>query len=82
MVTDAQNTAASIYDYYADPDNTTLPSFAQLVHEEYLSTEFPVKIEAGSDGEAIVTVVDDNGKCPNGKKYVYYLNGTEPEWKN
>ena len=82
MVTDAQNTAASIYDSYSDSDNTTLPSVTQLIQGVYLSTDLPVTIEAGADGEAIVTVVDDNAKCPNREKYIFYLNGMEPEWKD
>ena len=82
MKVNAHNTAAAILDYFSNPENITLPSVAQLIQEEYLSTDLPVTIEAGADGEAIVTVIDDNGKCPNGKKYVYYLNGPEPEWRD
>ena len=82
MASEAHNTAAAILDYFSNPENITLPSVAQLIQEEYLSTDLPVTIEAGADGEAIVTVIDDNAKCPNGKKYVFYLNGMEPEWRD
>jgi hypothetical protein len=82
MKVNAQNTAAAILDYLSDPDNATLPSVTQLIQEGLLFTDLPVTIEAGAERQAIITVIDDNAKCPNGKKYVYYLYGPEPEWKD
>ena len=82
MSVNAISTAAAILDYLSVTENITLPSVAQLIQAGLLYTDLPVTIEAGADGQAIVTVIDDNAKCPNGKKYVYYLNGMKPEWKD
>jgi hypothetical protein len=82
MVVDARNTSAAIENYYADPEHITLPRVDQLKKEEYLSTNHPVTIEEDSNGDPIITVIDENAECIKGKKLVYYFNGMAPEWKN
>ena len=82
MVSDAQSTAAAISSYYSDPEHITLPSVDQLMKEEDLSTFFPLALEEDSNGEPIITVIDDNAECIKGKKFVYYFSGMDPEWKD
>lgn len=82
METDVQNTAAAISSYYSHPDNIALPSVDQLIEEEDLSTNYPVTIEVDANGEPVITVIDDKAECARGKKFVYYFNGMEPEWKD
>ncbi|MGD9055383.1 MAG: hypothetical protein PVJ41_04195 [Desulfobacterales bacterium] len=82
MVIDAQSTAAAISSYFSHPEHTTLPSLDQLREEEGLITDFPVTIDKGPDGKPTITVIDENGECPDGKKYVLYYYGIESEWKD
>jgi len=82
METDVLNTAAAISSYYSDSNHIALPSVDQLIEEEYLSTDYPVTIEADANGEPVITVINDKDDCARGKKYVYYFNGMEPEWKD
>ena len=80
MVMDAQNTAAAIADYLSDPAHTSLPSIDKLKEEELLHTDYPVTMEKDSEGEAIITVIDENSECPNGKIFVLYSYGMESKW--
>jgi len=82
MVVDARNTSAAIESYYADPEHITLPPVDQLIKEEGLITNYSVTIEEDSNGDPIITVIDENAECIKGKKYVYYFNGMNSEWKN
>jgi hypothetical protein len=82
METDVQNTAAAISSYYSDPNHIALPSVDQLIEEEYLSTNYPLTIEADANGEPVIIVINDKDDCARGKKLVYYFNGMEPEWKD
>jgi hypothetical protein len=82
MVVDARNTSAAIESYYADPAHITFPSLNQLIKEEGLSTNHPVTIEEDSNGDPIITIIDDKAECIRGKKLVYHTNGPELEWVN
>ena len=82
MVSDAHTTAAAIANYYSNTEHITLPTVDQLMKGEDLSTYFPVSIKADSNGDPFITVIDDNAECIKGKKFVYYYNGMDPEWKD
>lgn len=82
MVDDARNTSAAIESYYTDPKHMTLPTVDQLMKEESSSTNYPVTIEEDSNGDPVITVIDDKAECIKGKKLVYYSNGTALEWKD
>ena len=82
MEADAHNTAAAIASYFADPDHINIPNADQLIEAENLSTNYPITIEESADGEPIITVIDDTAKCRKGKKYVFYIEGAAPEWKD
>ena len=78
METDAQNTLAAIASYYSDPDHTSLPTVDQLIEDEDLLTNYPVKIEGDPEDDIMVTVIGD-GKCPKGKRYVRSFDGID-QW--
>lgn len=82
MKVDAQNTAAAISSYYAVPDHTTIPTVEQLIEEEGLSTNYPVKIEEDANGDPVITVYDENAECLQGQRLVKYYHGVEFEWQN
>ena len=82
METDAQNTAAAIASYFAFPDHINLPTADQLIEAENLSTNCPITIEESANGEPVITVIDNTGKCRKGKKYVFHMGGAAAEWKD
>ena len=82
MESDAQNTFAAISSYYADPDHINLPTVDQLINEENLVLYYSVTIEGDPEKDIFVTVIDDSGKCPKGKKLVAHFGKGEPEWKD
>lgn len=82
MESTAHGTMAAISDYYADPEHLTLPSVDELLKEGYLLTDFPVTIEEDSNEDPVITIIDDTEECIKGKKFIYYTNGMEPEWKD
>lgn len=82
MEVNAQNTAAALADYFADPEKNAVPSADQLVEEVDLLTNFPVNIEEDDNGMPIITVFDDKTECRKGNKYILYMGGAVAEWKD
>ncbi len=73
--TDAQSTIAALSSYFSEPDNTSIPSFADLQSAEDLIVNNTVTVSASGDG-ASISVSDDSGRCPRGTTYWAYF-GTD-----
>jgi prepilin-type N-terminal cleavage/methylation domain-containing protein len=85
--TDAQNMVAAMSSYFANPAHTSIPTKAELVSIEDLILNNPTEAIISDTGPdwAVISVGDDNNKCPydkEGKKYwVYFGTAGTPGWK-
>ena len=68
---DAQNTHAALASYFSEPDKDEVPTLQDLVESEgyYINKNHTVIVD-GTIDRIRVTVIDNKGKCPRGKKYV------------
>lgn len=82
MEADAQYATATVASYYADPDNTTIPTVEQLIEEEDLSTNYPVRIEEDANRDPVITIYDEKAECYKGDKLVIFFHSGQKEWQN
>ena len=82
---DAQNTLAALSSYYADPDHTGMPSIAELISLEDLSTNNTVgnvQLTGSATGTMTVNVTDGSGRCPRETIFSATVGGAEGYWTN
>ena len=73
--TDAQNVLAALSSYFSDPDNTAIPTLAQLTSLEELVLNNPNQTTIATSGNgAIISVGDDTDRCP------YFTKDSEVYW--
>jgi Tfp pilus assembly protein PilE len=75
------NTAAAISDFYSDPNNTGLPTIAELAEVTGYSPIENVTVEiSGTEYDPVITVFDNSGKCPRGKYLMINQENFPGEW--
>ena len=84
--TDAQNVLAALSAYFSSPDHDSIPTINELKSSEELILNNNTETSYSSTGPdwAIVSVSDDNDKCPydknNEKYYVYFGTAGTSGW--
>ena len=84
--TDAQNVLAALSAYFSSPDHESIPTINELKSSEELLLNNNTETSYSSTGPdwAIVSVGDDNDKCPydkdNEKYYVYFGTAGTSGW--
>jgi len=79
--TDASNVIATLASYFADPDHVSIPTIDELENSEELLLNNNSETTYSSTGPdwAVVSVGDDNDKCPydkDGELYYVYFGTT------
>lgn len=93
---EAANVAASIADYFSNPEHTKTPTINDLVHwgdyippekrkspkrtDSVKESDLIVSIRGKADDEIEIWVIAEKGKCPVGNAYVVNVYGGEGEW--
>ena len=78
----ANNTVAAISQYYADPNNTGLPSIDELAAVTgYMPIENVTVDLSGTEYDPVITVFDNSGKCPRGRYLVITQDNFPGEWR-
>ena len=80
---DAQNTLASLSSYYAEPDNTSVPTTTDLIQSEQLSTNnSTASVVVSGNVTSIMTIIvsDDSGRCPRTAVFRASMGGQEGHW--
>jgi prepilin-type N-terminal cleavage/methylation domain-containing protein len=84
--TDAQNVLAALSGYFSAPNHESIPTIDQLKNSEelLLNNNGETSYSHTGPGWAVVSVGDDNNKCPydreNKKYYVYFGTAGTSGW--
>ena len=76
---EAMNTSWVLADYFANPENNTLPTFEELASDPEYSGTWGENAEVYISGDAEqihITAVDTSGRCPRGHQYVVSMPET------
>jgi TM2 domain-containing membrane protein YozV len=67
----ANNALAALQDFYADPNNTHVPSLDELVSTTGLETDNRITLYLkGNDDGILIQAAHKTASCPNGESYV------------
>ena len=82
LETDAQNTIAAIASYFSEPEHSVndVPTFQNLVENEGLTINKNHTVIIS--GPIRITVIDNEGNCRRGKKYVLELGEDWLTWRD
>ena len=68
---EANNALVALQDFYADPNNTHVPSLEELISTTGLKTDNRISLYLESNGDGIlIKAVHNTASCPNGEGYV------------
>ena len=79
----ANNALAALQDFYADPNNTHIPSVDELVSTTGLETDHRISLFIEGDANEIrIQAAHKTANCPNGESYVLSItDDVDAHWQ-
>ncbi len=78
--TDVKSIAAGVADYFADPDHTQTPTFAQLTGVSLSNSSANASLGGDPNASITISVDDGSGRCPRGGTFTLIMGDASGSW--